>query len=51
MKKKAVVARFDKKIVACAKKSTDDPKKESISEDPKEESIIEDSKRTLKRIL
>ena len=44
---KKLVARFDKKIVACQKKSTEDPREESITEDPEEESFTENSKRTL----
>ena len=32
--KKKAVARFDKKVAACRKKSTDDPREESITEDP-----------------
>ena len=44
--KKEVVG-FDKKIVTCQKKRTDDPREESITENPEEESITEDSKKTL----
>ena len=31
---KKTVACFDKKLAACRKKSTDDPREESITEDP-----------------
>ena len=33
--------------MACQKKSTEDPREESITEDPEEESFTENSKRTL----
>ena len=51
--KKKIVARFDKKIATWRKKSTDDPREESITanyaedpinEDPKENSIDEKPK-------
>ena len=42
-----MVAPFYKKVTACRKKGTDDPRKESITEEPFEESITEHSKRTL----
>ena len=34
-------------MVTCRKKSTDDPREESITEDPEEEPITGDSRRTL----
>ena len=40
-----LVARFDKKIVACRKKSTDNPREESITDDPEEEPTTDDSTR------
>ena len=39
------------KNMACWKKSTDEPREESITEHPEEEPITEDTKRTLKRTL
>ena len=53
---KIVVARFNKKIAACWKKSTDYPRGESITEDPEEVPITKEPKRTslsrtLKRTL
>ena len=41
---KKVVTHFDK-TAAYRKKSTEDPREQSITEDPEEESITEDSKR------
>ena len=40
-----------KKIAAWRKKSTDDPREESITEDPEEEPVSEDSKRTLEDLI
>ena len=54
---KKIVARSDKKLATWRKKSTDNPREESITAtDPEEDPITEDSKktlslRTLKRIL
>ena len=44
---KKVVARFDKKIVAWRKKSTDYRREKSIAVHPEEEPITQDLKKTL----